>query len=1156
MGLKYHKCPTFDGQADTFLAWYLKFSGFAYHQGFKRAISTEIDPRMPSREDAPRSTDPTTADEEEAAMAENNARYAHLTYCLTANRDLVYVRRGVTEAWPNGTASMVIKHMFNRYKPDDATAMAECASRLLRLRLGPSANPADLFTKIADIQAQYESANYTIDQPMIVSTVLRAAPIQYKSVITALQVARGNAMTVSDLEDAMDLYHRNVINVAKPTGRNETTVGDDGEVALSGFSGACYKCGEMGHAKANCPKKVVSKKASKNKIPRRKCETCGKEHAGPCWEDDANAHLRPANWKSAKATGGNIAATAVEQAGTEGEYVLSGIAGMDWKKTIMPSVVLKTEDIEENSVQKVIVDDVIEGIIHYDKHWFPYEWFLDSDSTPAVADVSVPTAEPVMKDHNKNRKSQFQLVDQIANGYLLEHELGLKITEKVGKEITFPNVRAMLSDPDFFIADSGATTHATASLKGMRNLQMGEKGDCIEMASGAKEAAIQVGDLPGILCDQHGHALQNVVLHDVTYAPSFKFNLFSTSKLQREGWTMTGNYDSITMTKGGMTVCFDIVIPTDKGAIYCLYLKRGFEMVNMAAQTEKPKLTMTIKQAHERFGHIGEDETRAMAKHLGIKVTQGKLKPCEGCTVAKAKQKNVPQINLTQVRATRFGERVYSDISTIRQSDDGPPVTKPNWHMIIDEATRLMTCNFYSSKNGMVEPTCELFHQWKIQGRPVEILRQDNAGENKLLQNRSNSAAWKLGIKFEYTARDTPQQNHLVELAFATVINKSRAMMASANIPYETRFKLWKEAIKTAVNLDGLRLRTIEGATKTKYEHAYGSNPKFANHLRTWGEAGTVKTKVTGTPKLMNRGAVCIFIGYAKDHEGDCYLMWNPLTNGVHTTRDIIWLRRMYYSKDIGFNVTVEPMVLDEPMPDDIVPDQIETVPGLPPGGDDVDDVSVGGETTPMANLQPLDDADEDDDAPEVRTMSGRVVRPPSRLIAEMGNLATQGHNSAINYEISLSQPEYNFYSVMTQLDGDVGELACMASVKGMEFALVGAALGGGFEDTTQLHVMNYEEAMASDDHDNWMKAMKEEHDRMVAMGVWKAVPPSAVPPNETILTTTWTRLPMHVWSRIGLSRSMAFNLSISKFQNPGRRSAVCVRGWYGAVLPVTAIFS
>jgi hypothetical protein len=124
-----------------------------------------------------------------------------------------------------------------------------------------------------------------------------------------------------------------------------------------------------------------------------------------------------------------------------------------------------------------------------------------------------------------------------------------------------------------------------------------------------------------------------------------------------------------------------------------------------------------------------------------------------------------------------------------------------------------------------------------------------------------NRIAWKLGIKFEYTACDTPQQNHLAKLAFATTIDKAWALMAAANIPIETRYKLWKMAIKTTMDLDGLLLWTIGGITKTKYKHAYGLNSKFATHLRTWGEAGTVKTKVTGTPKLSNHGAVCLFIG-------------------------------------------------------------------------------------------------------------------------------------------------------------------------------------------------------------------------------------------------------------------------------------------------------
>jgi hypothetical protein len=88
-------------------------------------------------------------------------------------------------------------------------------------------------------------------------------------------------------------------------------------------------------------------------------------------------------------------------------------------------------------------------------------------------------------------------------------------------------------------------------------------------------------------------------------------------------------------------------------------------MANVVAQGMGPKVTMTIKQAHDRFGHNHEDATQAMAKHLGIRITQGKMKPCKGCTLAKAKQKNIPQVNSTQVHATKFGERIYSNILMI-----------------------------------------------------------------------------------------------------------------------------------------------------------------------------------------------------------------------------------------------------------------------------------------------------------------------------------------------------------------------------------------------------------------------------------------------------------------------------------------------------------
>ena len=68
----------------------------------------------------------------------------------------------------------------------------------------------------------------------------------------------------------------------------------------------------------------------------------------------------------------------------------------------------------------------------------------------------------------------------------------------------------------------------------------------------------------------------------------------------------------------------------------------------------------------------------------------------------------------------------------------------------------------------MVEPTCEQLHKWQQSNIGITHLRLDNAGENKLLQTRCASKDWKMNCEFEFTARDTPQQNSLAEVGFAT----------------------------------------------------------------------------------------------------------------------------------------------------------------------------------------------------------------------------------------------------------------------------------------------------------------------------------------------------------------------------------------------------
>ena len=44
------------------------------------------------------------------------------------------------------------------------------------------------------------------------------------------------------------------------------------------------------------------------------------------------------------------------------------------------------------------------------------------------------------------------------------------------------------------------------------------------------------------------------------------------------------------------------------------------------------------------------------------------------------------------------------------------------------------------------------------------------------------------------------------------------------------------------------------------------------------------------------------------------------------------------------------------------------------------------------------------------------------------------------------------------------------------ELACIGAGIGGGFNNTAELHVMKYNQAMQTPDRDKWKKAVQDEY--------------------------------------------------------------------------------
>jgi hypothetical protein len=75
------------------------------------------------------------------------------------------------------------------------------------------------------------------------------------------------------------------------------------------------------------------------------------------------------------------------------------------------------------------------------------------------------------------------------------------------------------------------------------------------------------------------------------------------------------------------------------------------------------------------------------------------------------------------------------------------------------------------------------------------------------------------------------------------------------------------------------------------------------------------------------------------------------------------------------------------------------------------------------------------------------------------------------------------------------------------EVHLIGAT-GEGFTHTTELHVMNYKQAMQSADAAAWQVEVDKEHDCMIKNDVWEVLPKSAVPEGTRILKSVWAMKP------------------------------------------------
>ncbi|KAK1561685.1 hypothetical protein QYE76_017663 [Lolium multiflorum] len=162
----------------------------------------------------------------------------------------------------------------------------------------------------------------------------------------------------------------------------------------------------------------------------------------------------------------------------------------------------------------------------------------------------------------------------------------------------------------------------------------------------------------------------------------------------------------------------------------------------------------------------------------------------------------------------------------------------------------------------------------------IKAIRTDNGTEfkNYTMQEFVDDE----GIKHEFSAPYTPQQNGVVERKNRTIIEMARTMLSEFNSPHN----FWGEAISTAVHYSNrLFLRPLHN--KTPYELLTGNKPNVM-YIRVFGCKCLVKNNKGKLGKFETRTIEGTFVGYAENSHA--YRYYNKSTGAIEVSCDVVFL--------------------------------------------------------------------------------------------------------------------------------------------------------------------------------------------------------------------------------------------------------------------------
>lgn len=253
--------PKFKGEVNDFSRYSAQFKSFAEIVGVGSALRGTL-ADLPSSDDEDLST-MTEADRKKAELAlmANRKAVAMLTLSLDANKLLAILEKGKNSAFPDGRADLIWQELHKKYQPKDGLSRVEMLQKLFDMEWGESQDPNEIFDGVLELESRYAKPGKEMSEDLKMAALINKAPKKYYSAIVAEEQAKGDALSLDDVQKAVDKMWR----LYKRGSKGEDDTNDDPketETALGSivFRGKCHYCHETGHKKWHCPKLKAERK--------------------------------------------------------------------------------------------------------------------------------------------------------------------------------------------------------------------------------------------------------------------------------------------------------------------------------------------------------------------------------------------------------------------------------------------------------------------------------------------------------------------------------------------------------------------------------------------------------------------------------------------------------------------------------------------------------------------------------------------------------------------------------------------------------------------------------------------------------------------------------------------------------------------------------